>query len=127
MSGRARKTIRLEISKAGVWENKVKWFALGLLTAIAIVAIVANLPEFTPPRTKEPARFYSELPGIDLASVAVDRRPELLEEANRERCTCGCKMTLAYCRNHDRSCRTSLRLCQELVQRFGQPGKADLK
>ncbi len=127
MSGRARKTIRLEISKAGVWENKVKWFALGLLTAIAIIAIVANLSEFSPRRTGESARFYPGLPGIDLASVAPERRPALLEEANRDRCTCGCKMTLAYCRNNDRSCRTSLRLCQEMVQRFSQPEKTDDK
>lgn len=127
MTGRARKTIKLEISRAAVWENRIKWFAFGLLTAIAIVAIVANLWESTPRRTQEPARFYKELPGIDLASVAAEQRPALLEEANRERCTCGCKMTLAYCRNHDRSCRTSLRLCQEMVQRFSQPGKAEDK
>lgn len=124
MRGHIRKTSRLEQGRASAWENRIVWFGLGLLSAIAIAAIAVNLWESSPRCAEEPARFYAELPGIDLTSVAVERRPALLEEANRKRCTCGCKMTLAYCRNHDRSCRTSLRLCLEMVQRFGDLQKA---
>lgn len=127
MRGHVRKTSRLEQERASAWANRIIWFGLGLLTALAIAAIAVNWWESSPHRTEQPARFYTELPGIDLASVAEDHRPALLEQANRERCTCGCKMTLAYCRNHDRSCRTSVRLCLEMVQRFREPRKADDK
>ena len=36
--------------------------------------------------------------------------------ANREGCDCGCKMTVAECRNEDSPCRTSVRLAIAIVK-----------
>lgn len=64
------------------------------------------------------SKFYREVPDIDFTGMDSAKREIALEEMNRAPCTCGCKMKLAYCRNYDRGCKTSLTLCHEVVERL---------
>lgn len=59
---------------------------------------------------------YTEIPGVDLASLTPEQRSQVLLEANTKQCTCGCVHTVAACRHLDTSCQTSLPLAQAMVQ-----------
>jgi len=59
---------------------------------------------------------YTEIPGVNLASLTPEQRSKVLQEANTKRCTCSCGYTVAACRHLDTSCQTSLPLAQAMVQ-----------
>lgn len=59
---------------------------------------------------------YTEIPGVELASLTAEQRSQILQSANTKLCTCGCGYTIAGCRHMDTSCRTSLPLAQAIVQ-----------
>ena len=51
------------------------------------------------------ANYFTELPGIDLASLKPRQKEKLLQRVNSELCTCGCKNdTLARCYVNDPRC-----------------------
>ncbi len=51
------------------------------------------------------ANYFTDLPGIDLAALQPRQREKLLQRANSELCTCGCKNdTLARCYVNDPRC-----------------------
>jgi thiol-disulfide isomerase/thioredoxin len=58
------------------------------------------------------------IPGIDLASLPVAKRTEVLQKLNSQPCTCGCDLTLARCRVDDPSCGVSLPLAQQIVKQI---------
>jgi len=73
---------------------------------------------------------FKSMPEIDLASFTEEQQATILARANKEGCDCGCKMTVAECRNDDTSCRTSVRLAKVIVDEVtgGKPNsesKAD--
>ena len=45
-----------------------------------------------------------DLPAIDFTSLNADQKRAALVEANADRCTCGCRMTLAQCVATDMTC-----------------------
>jgi cytohesin len=59
---------------------------------------------------------FKSMPEIDLASFTEEQQATILAQANKEGCDCGCKMTVAECRNDDTSCRTSVRLAKVIVE-----------
>lgn len=51
------------------------------------------------------ANYFTELPGFDLAALKPRQKEKLLQRANSELCTCGCKNdTLARCYINDPRC-----------------------
>lgn len=51
------------------------------------------------------ANYFTELPGIDLASLQPRQKEKLLQRVNSELCTCGCRNdTLARCYVNDPRC-----------------------
>ena len=58
------------------------------------------------------------IPGIDLASLPVAKRTEVLQKLNSQPCTCGCDLTLARCRVDDPSCGVSLPLARQIVKQI---------
>ena len=64
---------------------------------------------------KKPTSF-KKMPEVDLSGFTDEQTAVILTRANGEMCDCGCKLTLAGCRNDDTSCRTSLRLVGKLVE-----------
>lgn len=80
---------------------------LGACRARAMVTRVA----LAPPDTGLP---YNDLPGVDLSGLTPRQKFTLLHRAASERCTCGCKQTVAQCRHSDMDCDTSLKLARRL-------------
>jgi hypothetical protein len=58
------------------------------------------------------------IPGVELASLPVAKRTEVLQKLNSQPCTCGCDLTLARCRVDDPSCGVSLPLAQQIVKQI---------
>ncbi len=53
------------------------------------------------------ANRASELPGVDLSGLILEKKNAALHRMNEETCTCGCKYTLAQCRIYDSACHVS--------------------
>ncbi len=62
-----------------------------------------------------PQQFYNNLPDVNLAALQPEQRTSLIRELNATKCPCNCGLTLASCRNRDRNCQTSLKMCNEMV------------
>ena len=69
-----------------------------------------------PTKPDKPDKVYKILPGIDLTKFTAKQRATILERANKERCPCKCKLTVAGCRNDDSSCGTGKRLAAKIVE-----------
>lgn len=94
-----------------------QWTLLGAL-ALLIVPTVLFLQVIDncvsgDVRTHAP---YTDFPGLDWYRLPLSERPRVADQLNRRLCTCQCLMTLGACRNRHTSCRTSLRIGDELVQ-----------
>jgi len=61
------------------------------------------------------ANRATELPGVNLTSLAPQQKAAVLRALNEEGCTCGCKLTLAQCRIYDSACRTSTDRAAKIV------------
>ncbi len=73
-------------------------------------------PKAKPAKPAKPAKVYKSLPGIDLSKFTAKQQVTILERANKERCPCGCKLTVAGCRNDDSSCGTGKKLANKIVE-----------
>ena len=62
-----------------------------------------------------PSKFKT-LPGFDLSKVTAKQKATILERANKERCTCKCKLTVAGCRHDDSTCGTGKKLAKKIVE-----------
>lgn len=74
-----------------------------------------------PDRGIEPPKNY--LFGYDLTPYSEKERKEIVSEALRIYCDCGCKdMTVAYCLVNDRSCLRVRQMAEEIIERVtGKP------
>ena len=62
-----------------------------------------------------PQQFYNDLPDVNLGALPLAQRASLIRELNATNCPCTCGFTLAACRNRDRKCQTSLKMCKDRV------------
>jgi hypothetical protein len=61
--------------------------------------------------------YFDRLPGIDLDKLSPQRRQRVLDRANKEACTCGCKGdTVARCLVNDPSCKLVKTLAQQIFE-----------
>ncbi len=61
--------------------------------------------------------YYDKLPGIDLDKLSPQRRQRVLERANKEACTCGCKGdTVARCLVNDPACKLVKSLAAQIYE-----------
>jgi hypothetical protein len=61
--------------------------------------------------------YFDKLPGIDLDKLSPQRRQRVLDRANKETCTCGCKGdTVARCLVNDPSCPLAKVLAQQIYE-----------
>ncbi|MDP7049135.1 MAG: hypothetical protein QF721_06765 [Verrucomicrobiota bacterium] len=67
---------------------------------------------------KTSSKIYTDLPGIDLSGLTASEKNAVLMQARREKCPCGCKLTIAVCRNEDSSCKTSVGIAEKIVERI---------
>jgi cytochrome c biogenesis protein CcmG/thiol:disulfide interchange protein DsbE len=68
----------------------------------------------------ENAAEANSIPGLDLSKLAPEKKRTALQRLNAERCTCGCKLTLAQCRINDPACGVSLPLAKKVVDQIGR-------
>jgi hypothetical protein len=58
---------------------------------------------------------FTELPGLDLASLSQEGRNRVLLRLNMEPCPCGCNTSLAYCLVSHTRCEKCKELAQEII------------
>jgi hypothetical protein len=81
--------------RTGLGSKAAKWAGVLLVAALAIYGV-----------SQMSSIVYGEadLPAIDFSSLTSSQKRQALEEAHRERCTCGCGMNLAQCVATDMTC-----------------------
>lgn len=91
-----------------------------LTRALAGLSVNARIEHVDDPGqfSAESASQITEIPGIDLSVFSPERRIELVQALNNEKCTCGCDLSVAKCRVDDPTCAVSLPLAREIVQRL---------
>ncbi len=95
--------------------NRGAWYAmlifLGIIFVAAIWVSLEDLREDKRIQSNPPLRsYYESVRGIPLQTLEASRREKVLRQLNSTKCTCECKLTLAQCRNTDRTCKKSLEL-----------------
>jgi len=58
---------------------------------------------------------YTELPGLELASLGKERRNHVLLRLNMELCPCGCNTSIAYCLVSHAHCGKCRERAQEII------------
>ena len=58
---------------------------------------------------------FTELPGLELASLSKERRNRVLLRLNMEPCPCGCNSSIAYCLVNHARCEKSKKLAEEII------------
>lgn len=64
------------------------------------------------------AERATELPGVDFSKLSAPQKTAALRQMNAKSCDCGCTLTLAQCRINDTSCRVSLGLAAQVVEKI---------
>ena len=59
---------------------------------------------------------YKTIPTIDLSQFTKEQQATILKQANAAKCDCGCKMTVAECRNDDQTCGKSVVLVKAIIK-----------
>lgn len=100
--------------------RRVKSVAITLGVLAVIGGIIYAL-------ARSPNIAYNEraLPDIDFASLNAEQKRAALIEANADRCTCGCGMTLAQCVATDMTCPVrsgNITRIRGMVQKALNPG-----
>lgn len=60
----------------------------------------------------------TKLPGVDLSRLDEDQQDRAVQVMQKEPSPCGCKLTIAVCRERDRTCQTSIRLGRSIVEKI---------
>ena len=94
-----------------------------LLAAVKPGPKVAGPDKPVKPAKPKIDKVYKSLPGIDLTKFTAKQKTTILERANKERCTCKCKLTVAGCRHDDSSCGTGKKLAKKIVEEVTDPQK----
>ena len=81
-----------------------------VLTSFAFSAQMA-LPASGPPESG-PVTDVSKIKEIDFSGLSEAQKKIALKVMNDKPCNCGCKMTVAICREKDESCRRSQFFCR---------------
>ena len=84
----------------------------GLAIAILLGYFIAEMggsgtgPARSSSRTLQSAPYYTDanLPEVDFSELSEDQKQAVLDDVNREYCSCGCSLTLAQCVVTDSTC-----------------------
>jgi len=92
-------------------------YEMRALAGLPVNASIEHVDQTQGLKLDENAQLMT-IPGIDLASLPVEKRVEALQKLNSESCTCGCDLTVAKCRVDDPACGVSLPLAKEIVKQI---------
>ena len=98
--------------------NPVRLSMLPTLLLLALTVPAAGRAETHPPITD-----LSRLKEVDWTGLSDAQKKTALKVMNENDCNCGCKMTIATCRDRDSSCRRSLIFSRTIIDalREGKP------
>ncbi|MEE2714692.1 MAG: redoxin family protein [Verrucomicrobiota bacterium] len=119
-TGEIQKTVDMYLKKEGETRTSIVY------VRPADSKSASAKPAPTPKPAKED-KVYKKLPGIDLTKYTAKQRETILARANKERCPCGCKLTVAGCRNDDSSCGTGKKLAAKIVEEVTGQAPAEPK
>src|SRR2546427_1916536 len=83
-----------------------------VLTAIAAALI---LPAIALADSQAPVTDQSKIKEVDWSGLSESQKKVALKVMNENGCNCGCKMTIAVCRERDSSCRRSLIFARTII------------
>ena len=67
-------------------------------------------------QTEIKSTAYKTIPAIDLSQFTKEQQATILKQANAAKCDCGCKMTVAECRNDDQTGGKSITLVKAIIK-----------
>ena len=97
-------------------KNLIPFLFLSTLSILLCAQDKPEEPKEKAPATKAAPTNYKTMKEIDISGFTPKQQAEILKRANKEMCDCGCKMTIAGCRNKDSTCRTSVGLAKKIVK-----------
>ncbi len=111
----------LHRNRDGTVANQTAWYALlavfGTSLAFAIWTSLRDLGQSeATSSTSSPRSFYETIPDVPLETLPASRREKVLRQLNSTQCVCPCALTLARCRNTDRSCKKSLEMANGVLK-----------
>jgi len=59
--------------------------------------------------------YYASVPHIRLETLSPSLKEKVLSQLNSSKCDCNCALTLAQCRNTDRTCKRGLDLALQVL------------
>src|SRR5215470_18484794 len=93
-------------------------------TCLLPIAIALVLPAFCLADSQPPVTDFSKVKEIDWSGLSEAQKKTGLKVMNENGCNCGCKMTVAVCRERDSSCRRSLIFARTILDTL-HDGKAE--
>ena len=112
MNGRAWPAKKLATSgRVGEISRVMK--SLSILSTVAILLAGTVAPQA---QTETKPTAYEKIPSIDLSQFTDEQQATILKRANAAKCDCGCKMTVAECRNDDQTCGKSITLVKVIIK-----------
>ncbi len=96
--------------------QRVVFFGISAIVLIGVVWsqwFMTNLVSL-----QDSQAFYSDLPDVNVAALQPEQRTSVIREMNATKCPCNCGLTLASCRNRDRSCQRSLEVSKDMVAKI---------
>lgn len=105
---------RIAMRHVGMLQAAVTEAETRHLAGLPVDASVEEIEKDQPTKLANAAQT-TEIPGVDLKSLAKDKRIAAIQKLNDEGCTCGCNLTVARCRVDDPSCPVSLPRAKEIV------------
>lgn len=108
-------------NRGGSVANQTAWYALlavfGICLAFAIGTSLRDLGQTkATSNNSSPRSFYETIPDVSLETLPPSRREKVLRQLNETKCVCACGLTLARCRNTDRSCKKSLEMANGVLK-----------
>jgi thiol-disulfide isomerase/thioredoxin len=86
------------------------------LSILSIVAVLLAGIVATQAQNEVKPTAYKKIPAIDLSQFSEKQQATIIKRANSEGCDCGCKMTVAECRNDDQTCGKSITLVKAIIK-----------
>ena len=122
-TGKIKKTVDMYLKREGETRTSIVY----VRPVDSAVASAKPAPTPKPAKPAKEDKVYKILPGIDLTKYSAKQQATILARANKERCPCGCKLTVAGCRNDDSSCRTGKKLAAKIVEEVTGEAPAEPK
>ena len=93
----------------------MKSFVKSVLTLGLIFVALGQAPE-AQENSEKKVTEYKRMAGLDLTQFTKEQQATILKRANTDGCDCGCKMTVAECRNEDSTCSKGARLAEAIIK-----------